>query len=163
MFPGRPDRAGGSAVQELQVPTRTVEVECVTVAGQRLRGALFVPVSPQRQDDLHDVIELLNDERLFVPFRSADSTFGPSLINKRQVLRVRLAGLPPEEGPDAGGEQDCTLVLLDGSRLQGRVILAKPPCSARVLDKLNDVHDFVPFVSADGHELVQRRHVVRVY
>jgi hypothetical protein len=47
--------------------------------------------------------------------------------------------------------------------LQGRLGVFAPRCSGRVIDKLNHAEPFVPFVSAEGHELVQRHHVIRVY
>jgi hypothetical protein len=153
-------------MQELQVPTRNVEVDLLTVAGTRLRGSLFVPLSAHGAGDPHDVLEALNDGRSFMPFRSADPTVGESLINKEQVLRVRLSHPDPAERAaksHADDELDCTLVLLDGTHVHGRLGLPAPRAASRVLDKLNQAERFIPFVSAEGHELVQKRHVVRVY
>lgn len=162
-------------MEELKVPTQAVRVEVITDTGVALQGFLFVGESRYRtgrpEDDL---IEVLNDERRFLPFEECGSEPAaqrPAILNKSHVVRVDLA---TDEGPlfdplhsddddevVAGGDT-CSLLLTDGTCVMGRVRVEMPPSLSRLLDKLNHADCFLPVVDRDGFHFVNLAHVVHV-
>jgi len=56
-------------MDELQIPTRSVAVEIVTDSGQTLAGSLFMAETRYTTGSPEEVVEVLNDERGFIPFR----------------------------------------------------------------------------------------------
>ena len=90
------------------------------------------------------------------------------LLGKDQILRIRLDGVDSllpvlSTETDSEPEQSCRFVLADGSRLVGQIYLDTPSESSRVLDKLNLAARFVAVISEYGIDLIQKRHIVRVY
>jgi len=63
---------------------------------------------------------------------------------------------------DDGRPAPCTLVLSDGTRVAGRVAVETPPSQSRLVDKLNHAERFIPIVSDEAVDFVQRSHVVRL-
>jgi len=64
----------------MKIPKYPVPVRLALVNGDRMTGLFYV-----RQGQR--VIELLTDERAFVPFKARD---GMSLINKAHVVRIEI-------------------------------------------------------------------------
>ncbi len=154
-------------MQELQVPTRRIRVEVVTF-GQRLEGVLFLSCAPYQSGRPEDVAEVLNDGRAFVPFETNGASARHLALNKQHILRVHVHG--EEDATDAaapGADDDrfphpADIVLADGSRVSGEIVLDTPPSAARLLDKLNLADRFLAVRNADGFEFVQRDHIVHV-
>ena len=112
-----------------------------------------------------DLIEVLNDERAFLPFHSDAPDVDVWVVNKSHIVRVHLpseAGFQPEPSPGESSS-DCTLVLGDRSKLFGRLLLSTPSGSSRLVDKLNLTPTFVTFVTDDGVDFVHREHITQVF
>jgi hypothetical protein len=155
-------------VKELQVPTHLVEVEIFTTEGVLRQGAVFVGESPYRQGGPEDVADVLNDERSFLPFCSSDATLGQPLLNKDHILHVHLCRASQDYAYEdvhtqSSDVETCTLVLGDGSRLTGQLVVPTPAETSRLVDKVNLAPRFMPFVSDDGIHFVHRCHIARVY
>ena len=166
-------------MEELQIPTRTVAVDIVTDAGQTIDGILFLAETRHTTGRPEDVVDVLNDERGFIPFRLGS---GPKrgrdvVLNKDHIVRVRLRdqtgsrpsaarGSPagPSPGaPPAAATEPTVIHLSDGSRVAGRILVDTPRAASRLLDKLNLEHRFIPLIRDDGGtEFVHRAHVVRL-
>jgi hypothetical protein len=161
-------------VEDLQVPTQTVEVEVLTDGGERLSGSLFVPQSRFATGKPEEVIEILNDERRFLPFRpdararktasdAAPRATPEIVLNKDHIVSVRVgraARRRRKAAPPAAGA--VTLWLTDGSRVSGEVAVETPWASSRLVDKVNQEQRFVPVISDEGLLFVQRTHVLRL-
>jgi hypothetical protein len=158
-------------VEELQVPTRRIHVEITVTTGQQMAGVLYALDSPYHPTEADDLLQLLNDERAFLPF-GADFEERRTLLNKNHVLRVRLpspAGtdgaidMPPREEfrPSPVGDSG-RLLLSDGSTIMGRPVVETPWSSSRLLDKLNQAPRFILVMTDDGLEFLRRDHLVRV-
>lgn len=163
-------------MKELQIPTRQIRVELFCSSGEHMEGILFAPELPNSPGQTEHLLGLLNDKRDFLPVGPIEPEGDGTILNKRYVTRVRLAGpgaafefeidLVGFEGGvpvDAEDESNaCTLYLSDGSVVRGHLALETPWAASRLLDKLNMAPDFVPLVTADGVEFIQRSHFVRV-
>lgn len=152
-------------MEELQVPTRRIHVEVFVTTGARVAVALFVHAAPYETGDAEDVLHVLNDKRAFLPLAMDGNAGEAFVINKDHILHVRLPwnGAPSFEcvrdrAPDDGAES--TMLLSDGTCLKGTLALDTPTSASRIVDKLNQASSFVPFVTADGIDFVQKSHVV---
>lgn len=155
-------------MEDLQVPTRAVEVEVLTDSGERLSGSLFVPESRYGTGQPDEVIEVLNDSRLFLPFRPAASRGKPVreiVVNKDHILTVRVGGSRKgrrQPGRAREAEGGVTLWLSDGSRITGQVAVEMPRASSRPIDKLNQDLRFMPLLCEGCTVFVRRTQVVRL-
>jgi len=154
-------------VQELQIPTRPILVEILVTTGALISGSLYVPESPQQTHDADEVIHLLNDERSFVPLAVTGNNGGPFVLSKAHIVRVRLPLLEGEalDRTSESAPSDSstsTLLLVDGSVLEGTLAVVTPPNLSRLLDKLNTADLFLSVISTEAIDFVQRSHVVHV-
>jgi hypothetical protein len=152
-------------MRELQVPTRRVGVRVFTARSRALDGALFLHESRFHDGTAHEVLAELNDPRTFLPFHADDPSMGRVLLHKDHLVRVEMEGGPdPEESPfDESAGAPCTMVLDDGSEIEGRILVPVPAEASRLLDRLNEARRFLPFFGPQGLSFVHRDHVVRVY
>ncbi len=154
-------------MQELQIPTRPILVDILVTTGPLISGSLYVPESPQRTHDADEVINLLNDERSFVPLAVTGKKGGPFVLSKAHIVRVWLPLLEGEalDRTSESAPSDSstsTLLLVDGSVLEGTLLVVTPPNLSRLLDKLNAADLFLSVVSTEAIDFVQRSHVVHV-
>ena len=154
-------------MQELQIPTRPILVEILVTTGALISGSLYVPESPQQTHDPDEVIHLLNDERSFVPLAVTGNNGGPFVLSKAHIVRVRLPLLEGEalDRTSESAPSDSstsTLLLVDGSVLEGTLAVVTPPNLSRLLDKLNTADLFLSVISTEAIDFVQRSHVVHV-
>ena len=156
-------------MEELRIPTHEVRVLVYTDQDAMLTGCLYVTESPTPVDPAGQVLTLLNDERIFVPFRADDEldrVVGHVALNKEHIVRVRVvAAGDGEECLDEGmtpcaGDECAEVELSDGSRLVGKLVVAAPASASRLVDKLNQTQCFIPIISDDAVDLVHRRHVL---
>ncbi|HKQ59878.1 MAG TPA: hypothetical protein VJS92_01260 [Candidatus Polarisedimenticolaceae bacterium] len=144
---------------ELQIPTRRIAGSISTVQGATLEGSLFLRPNPYHTD-VEDVLETLNDDRKFLPFLAERPFAGSCALNKTHIVRVHVPGAVASEPGDPAQPQHA-LVLADGSRVVGQILIDAPPSASRMLDKLNLAGRFVPVAAADGIHFVHLTHVVR--
>ncbi|MFQ5719733.1 MAG: hypothetical protein ACE5IK_09290 [Acidobacteriota bacterium] len=162
-MPRRP--AGGNPVEELRVPIQQIDVVVHTDRGQTLTGRLYLSEGRDIGATPFRVLELLDDDREFLPFRTNDAHPRDIAINKDHIVRVRVATDGPMSVDDAmvdghGSEECFSVVLSDGSSLRGRLAVTTPRAASRLVDKLNNAGRFIPLVRDDSVELVHRRHVL---
>lgn len=160
-----------AGLEDLQVPTKRIPVELITASGEHLFGALFAAESPFPAGETAYVLQVLNDQRSFIPIGMEGTSGRNTICNKRDIVLVRLAvsGAGPEvpldsplDGtPPEGGDDTCALTLAGGGRIEGRLVLETRWSSSRLLDKLNQAEQFIPIVTGRGVEFVQRDHVLR--
>ena len=154
-------------MQELQIPMRPIEVDVQVTTGAHISGSMYVPDSTYQTNDAQEVMHLLNDERSFIPLAVTGKKRGPFVLSKTHILRVRL---PLSEGDvqDRISESapsdspTSSLLLVDGSVLEGTLTVVTPPSLSRLVDKLNHASRFVSIVSDCGIDFVHGAHVVRV-
>jgi hypothetical protein len=153
-------------MQLLQVPTRRIEVDLLLAGGRRLVGYLFLTEAPGQSGGPEDVIQVLNDDREFIPFVSEGATSSATALNKDHILMVQV-----DSGPDArtgalGAAEseacDRAVLLSDGSRVSGDICIDTPPHASRLVDKLNVADRFVVLQTAGGYAFVQRRQIIHV-
>ena len=153
-------------MDQLRVPTRRIEVQVFLVDGTRVTGTMFHHDALYDHGGPADICDELNDERAFLPFDSSTECGGAMLLSKRHILRVLVPDFSFEQFASDQHEQHedgSTLLLDDGTRVSGRLILETRLASSRLLDKLNQAPAFVPFVTDHGVELINRGRVVRVF
>ncbi len=154
-------------MQELQIPMRPIEVDVHFTTGAHINGSMYVPESTYQTNDAHEVMHLLNDERSFIPLAVTGKKGGLFVLSKTHVLRVRL---PLSEGDvqdrisksAPSGFPTSSLLLVDGSVLEGTLTVDTPPSLSRLVDKLNSADLFVSIVSTATIDFVQTSHVVHV-
>lgn len=150
----------------LQVPTRTIDVELRIGHGEPFRGRVFASETTGTQPSVQLLLDLLNDEREFVPFDADEPAHGRIALGKRHIVSVQpttVENEEPEQLGDPGDTDDpCSILLSDGSELIGRLRVPTPWSASRVLDKLNQAARFVPVVTEDGISIVHGSHIVRV-
>ena len=154
-------------MEQLQVPTRQIEVDLLLAGGARLVGYLFLTEAPFQSGRPEDVIHVLSDERSFIPFVADHPTSSPMALNKDHIVAVQVesATAAALSSPLGGADAevcDRTVLLSDGSRLTGDICVDTPPYASRLLDKLNLAGRFLALRTAGGYAFVQCRHVVQV-
>ena len=147
-------------MEELRVPTRRIAVELFMADGVHTRGVMYLTPTRHVAGTSEEIAELLNDERVFVPFRADDPTIDVWIVNKNHLTRVHLEEC---DTPGIEPEPSCTIVLRDRSRLTGQLIFDAPPSMSRLVDKFNGAPSFMTFVTDDGVDFVHRSHVTQVF
>jgi hypothetical protein len=153
-------------LDQLKVPTRRIEVEVFLVDGARIKGTMFHRDAMYDCGGPADVCHDLNDERAFLPFDTGEEGGGATLLSKRHILRVLVPDFdvePLEAGQEEQHEDRSMLMLDDGTRTSGRLVLETRLASSRLLDKFNQAPVFVAFVTDQGVELINRAHIVRIF
>jgi len=160
---------GGDRVEELQVPTRTIDVEIFALGDRHLTGCLFLVEAECQHGNQRAVLNLLNDERQFVPFGLTvdGERENVVILNKQRILRVHLNSdveraddLAIEVDPH--GETHASFVLIDGSAVAGQLKIEAPWTSSRLVDKLNQAERFIPIANGHGYQFIQATHVAEV-
>jgi len=154
-------------VEQLQVPTRRIEVDVRLADGGHLLGYMFLTEAPYQSGRPEDVINILNDERTFLPFASDHPTSSPVALNKEHIVLVEVESAPSAMlGSSLGhvDEEGCdrTLLLVDGQRVTGDICVDTPPHASRLLDKLNLSGRFLALRTTGGYAFVQRQQIVHV-
>ena len=149
-------------MKSLQVPTRPVAVEVFTSDGSQTHGLFYLEPSRFEMHEPNEVLGVLNDDRMFIPFAAADPENAQRLLNKDHIVRARIDDIEP--GHRTSEAFPCgTVLLVDGSRLTGNVVIETPPSASRLLDKLNQAPRFISIVTEDGINFVQRSYIACVY
>ena len=152
-------------MQELQIPMRPIVVDVHVTTGAHISGSVYVPESPLHTNDAQEVMQVLNDERSFIPLAVTGKK--PFVLSKTHIVRVRLplaesdvldhiSQSAPADSPTS------SLLLVDGSVLEGTLTVVTPPSLSRLVDKLNSADLFVSVVSTAAIDFVQRSQVVHV-
>ncbi len=149
-------------MQQLQVPTRQIEVDLLLAGGRRFVGYLFLTEAPFQSGRAEDVIQVLNDERAFLPFVPDGATGSAMALNKDHILMVQVESLGASLGDPEGESGDRTLLLSDGTRVSGDICIDTPPHASRLVDKLNLAERFLVLRTPSGYAFVHGRHIIHV-
>jgi len=152
-------------LEELRVPTRRVAVELFMDDGVHTRGVMYLTQTRHHSSESEEIAGLLNDDRVFVPFRADDPSIDVWIVNKHHVIRVHLKDCDTLRDDAAPAEPTpiCTIVLCDRSRLTGQLLFDAPVSASRLVDKFNGAPSFMTFVTDDGVDFVHRSHVTQVF
>ena len=119
----------------LKVPKKKVPLIVNFVGEKSIRGNIFLcSQSPFRVGE-ELVIDLLNEEDPFFPFEIENP---PSIrfISKRNIMSADTSeDSASEEG--VGKKEEITVLLSDGQKLSGELLIEQPEHKSRVLDFFN--------------------------
>jgi hypothetical protein len=117
-------------------------------------GVVFLsPFSPSHAG-AQTLLELVNEEAPFFPFRRDDGSF--SLVNKALVSHLRFQAPPPEDWP-LGHRIEVSLAFAGGEVLRGTLTVQAPEGKDRLQDFLNLRQTFIQIDCGDAHYLVNPR------
>jgi len=152
-------------LEELRVPTRRAAVELFMADGLHTSGVMYLTRTRHPPDGPEAIAELLNDDRVFIPFRADDPGIEAWIVNKQHLVRVHLRDCDTLRPDCASGQVAplCTIVLCDRSRLTGQVIFNAPLTVSRLVDKFNRAPSFMTFMTDDGVDFVRVSHVTQVF
>jgi hypothetical protein len=114
-----------------------------------MSGHFFVPPSTKGQSGSEKLHELLNDERLYVPFQNDESEM--TLIQKGAIVSVLLASKEMRRDLPYQHRTSCNLHLLSSEILIGYVFIDLPETHRRLSDFLNVCNNFF-FIEVDGED-----------
>jgi hypothetical protein len=151
-------------MDELRIPTVTLDAELVFTDGRQFLGQLFVPASAPRHAGPARPSEWLNEPAEFFAFLPADSR-DPIMVNKGEVLFVKV----PAESNDSASADDpgvprqAVEVECAGHRLEGHLAIDMPAGQMRVLDYLNRAERFLTLRDGRRHYLLRKSGISRVF
>jgi hypothetical protein len=150
-------------MDELTIPTVTLEASILLSSGDEVRGVIFLPAAASHHHGPERAEEWLNEPEPFFGFQPQGEARA-LILNKRQVLVVTVPA-SADEG-DVPAEVEIPLhpvvVQLPGRRVSGSVLVDMPPERMRVRDVLNRPEDFVTIRDGEQHHIVQKRRIVHV-
>ena len=73
-------RRGGGSCRSFRYQQGPILVDILVTTGALINGSLYVPESPQQTHEADEVINLLNDERSFVPLAVTGKRGGPFVL-----------------------------------------------------------------------------------
>jgi hypothetical protein len=138
-----------------------------------MRGLLYTQDTRFESSAVWDVLRFLNDDRAFLPVATpgGGQPFGSgSVVAKAHVMRVTIAPLGPLPAGDvepwavaAEASLECCVVLRDGTRRSGRVLVETPPSLSRLGDRMNAGGAFLPLMTTEGLDFIARSHVLTAF
>ena len=137
----RAGHCGGERIvsmSELRIEKHRVEATVTLSDGRSMQGCVFVSPLNATNTGPESVKDLMNDGPGFFPLESqADDGTAIHLLNRQHVLFVTLSNdeeLRQETGAEVATRRQVTIVLDNGTRLDGFVPVARP----RGRDRLSD-------------------------
>ena len=135
-------------------------------SGNIVRGAVFLAGSCSRHAGPERVGDLLNRDAGFFPFEAAHDGGATFLINRAQVVSVRLLEQPDEPCLDPGyavaPEHRVSILLSNGTTLRGSVRVYSPEERLRLSDYAQGAETFRYLEAADGTFIVNAAHIVHL-
>jgi hypothetical protein len=148
--------------QDLKVPTNRVTVELALRGGERRRVQLFLAEHDAHAFRQQSLLDLLGDERRFLPARDVDND-ATLLFNKDSIAWVALSRpLAPEKTDDIElfeEDQRVEVRMRDGASLAGDVFYSPPEGGHRLVDHLNAGARYICMYSADQVYFVNKAFV----
>jgi len=119
--------------------------------GHSIGGHFFISPSPKGFSGNENVIELLNDDRFYIPFEIAEDEI--SLLQKGSIVMVRMAiSEMPKDLPYLS-RTSTKIFLLSGDILEGQVFIDLPKTRTRLSDFLNFSKKFF-FIDVDEQDFL---------
>jgi hypothetical protein len=152
--------------EEFHLQTRALGVEVVLNNSTVLKGRVFLHSVAERHGGVEKVEDVLNAPAQFFPLSVRESGERTLLINKAQVLFIKVPTEPHRveigERRASASAVQVSVDLVHGAPLQGVVYLAQPPGRDRTLDGLNQSDAFLCLVQDAAFLYVNLRNVVSV-
>ncbi|MGD1972818.1 MAG: hypothetical protein PVH37_15885 [Desulfobacterales bacterium] len=119
----------------LKLKTQKRQAEIMFSDGHSIGGHFFISPSPKGPAGSENVIEILNDDRSYIPFEIAEGEI--SLLQKGSIIMVRMAiSEMPKDLPYLS-RTSTKIFLLSGDILEGNVFIDLPKTRTRLSDFLN--------------------------
>ena len=135
----------------LKLETQKKRADIKFSDGHCICGQFFSKPSTKGLSGNEKVIDLLNDERLFIPFEIAGDKI--SLLQKESIMMVTLAiNEMPIDLPYLS-QIFARICLLSGDDLEGHIFIDLPKTHARLSDFLNLSNRFF-YIDVDGQDLL---------
>ena len=135
----------------LKLKTQKRQAEIMFSDGQSIGGHLFISPSPKGLTGSENVIEILNDDRFYIPFEIAEGEI--SLLQKGSIVTVRMGiSEMPKDLPYLS-RTSTKIFLLSGDILEGNVFIDLPKTRTRLSDFLNFSKRFF-FIDVDEQDIL---------
>lgn len=119
----------------LKVPKKKVPLTVNFVGEKSIRGNIFLSSQSPFRVGEELVIDLLNEKDPFFPF-AIENPPSIRIISKRNIISANT--FERSESDEAvGKKENITVVLSDGQRLSGELLIEQPEYKSRVLDFFN--------------------------
>ena len=144
----------------LKLKTQKRQAEIKFSDGHSICGHFFISPSPKGLSGSENIIEILNDDRSYIPFEIAEEEI--SLLQKESIVMVRMAiSEMPKDLPYLS-RTATKIFLLSGDILEGHVYIDLPKTHTRLSDFLNFSKRFF-FIELDEQDfLVNTKYVKMV-
>ena len=119
----------------LKLKTQKRQAEIKFSDGHSICGHFFISPHPKGHPGGENVIELLNDDRSYTPFKIAKGQV--SLLQKESIMMVRMAISEMRKDLPYQNRTFAKVFLLSGNILEGHVFIDLPKTHTRLSDFLN--------------------------
>jgi hypothetical protein len=119
----------------LKLRTQKRRAEIKFSDGHSICGHFFISPPPKGFSGSENVIELLNDDRFYIPFEIAEDEI--SLLQKESIMWVRMAVSEMPRDLPYLSRTSTKIFLLSGDIIEGHVFIDLPKTHTRLSDFLN--------------------------
>lgn len=149
-------------MQELVVPTRTLEVEIVYGDGRSHSGRIFLPAVAHHHEGPMRPDEWIREGGSFFPFLPTGRSRAV-LLNKRQLVALSVPRTSEEQGREELPERIVRVEVECGERrFCGELHIDMPEGRSRVLDYANRDEAFLALADGDRYHLIRKVFITRI-
>ncbi len=135
----------------LKIKTQKRQAKIIFSDGRSIVGHFFISPSPKGLAGSENVIEILNDDRFYIPFEIAEGEI--SLLQKGSIVMVRMAICEMPKDLPYLSRASTKIFLLSGDILEGNVFIDLPKTRTRLSDFLNFSKRFF-FIEVDEQDIL---------
>lgn len=131
------------------------------VDGSVMKGVVFLSASAYNHLGRQSLVDLLQEQDQFFPFRSENDEF--SVVHKNAITHIRYK--PETKGPEycpLGNPETVSITFVGGEQLHGAIIIDLPEGRKRLLDFINAATGFFEVQSEDSRYLVNTAQIRNV-
>ena len=128
----------------------------------QLSGSIFLSHFSELGVGQETIVDTLTGPEQFIPFETTEGEV--SFINQKQIVWVAsLLDPAASQAPLTSEKRNVTVLLRDGKRLRGDLIMSLPQEKNRFSDWLNEVKDFMILRDEKRELVVNINFVVRAF
>jgi len=143
----------------LKLTTQKKQAKIKFSDGHSICGNFFISPHPKGLPGSENVIELLNDDRFYIPFEIAEGEI--SLLQKESIMMVRMAISEIRRDLPYQNRTLAKVFLLSGNILEGYVFIDLPKTHTRLSDFLNFSKRFF-FMDVDEQDFLVNTKFVKM-
>ncbi len=143
----------------LKLKTQKRQAEIKFSDGHSICGHFFISPHPKGHPGGDNVIELLNDDRSYTPFKIAKGQV--SLLQKESIMMVRMAISEMRKDLPYQNRTFAKVFLISGNILEGHVFIDLPKTHTRLSDFLNFSKKFF-FIEVDEQDFLVNTKFVKM-